>query len=179
MEIDTQLVSKAFQFIMSEAPGFSRAWARESGAGHCGKGVPSSVAWCGESLCREGSEMPATEVRELSVLAIYVNELAVSEAFYSQQLGFVKIQDIEPGILMKAGEVSLYLEACDREGSSGKPGVAGMVPCFGTESIRGSYEALKAAGVPVNSEYQECGPTFALFRVTDPDGNQLEFAGTP
>lgn len=37
--------------------------------------------------------MPATEEKELSVLAIYVKDLAVSEAFYSRQLGFFRWVD--------------------------------------------------------------------------------------
>ena len=38
---------------------------------------------------------------------------------------------------------------------------------------------VAAAGVPVIEKYQQAGETFAMFRVADPDGNVVEFAGTP
>ncbi|MDP6357635.1 MAG: hypothetical protein QF473_21135 [Planctomycetota bacterium] len=45
--------------------------------------------------------------------------------------------------------------------------------------MKASYEALKAAGVNIALDYQEFAPTFALFQVSDPDGNLIEFAGQP
>ncbi|HHH76050.1 MAG TPA: hypothetical protein ENL03_03380 [Phycisphaerae bacterium] len=54
-----------------------------------------------------------------------------------------------------------------------------MQPCFATDSVRQSYEALKASGVKILEEYQEYAPTFALFKIADPDGNMIEIAGNP
>jgi len=56
--------------------------------------------------------------KELDVLAVRVTDLARSEAFCRDQLGFEKPEDMAPGILMKAGEVTLYLEA-GREDAGG------------------------------------------------------------
>lgn len=123
--------------------------------------------------------MATITVKDLNVLAIYVTDLARSATFYSDHLGFEKCEEMEPGILMKAGEVTLYLEACRENERSGKATTAEFIPCFATDSIKGAYESLKAAGIPISTEYQEFAPTFALFRVSDPDGNQIEFAGTP
>jgi len=123
--------------------------------------------------------MATVMVRDLNVLAVYVSDLARSEAFYRDQLGFEKMGDMEPGVLMKAGNVTLYIEACRLNGRGGLSDNSEFSPCFGTDSVKASYEALRNAGVLVNSEYREYGPTFALFRICDPDGNLIEFAGTP
>jgi hypothetical protein len=86
---------------------------------------------------------------------------------------------MEPGILMKAGEVTLYLEAGRKNERGREYAMSEFSPCFATHSVKGSYEALKAAGVPIRAEYQEFAPTFAFFRIADPDGNLIEFAGSP
>ena len=110
---------------------------------------------------------------------IYVTDLARSEAFYRDHLGFEKIEDMPPGILMKAGTVSLYLEANRERGNDATPRSSEFSPCFATESVKGSYGALKAAGVTISADYQEFAPTFAFFVIGDPDGNLIEFAGAP
>lgn len=123
--------------------------------------------------------MATTNVRDLNVLAIYVTDLARSETFYREHLGFEKCEDMEPGILMKSGEVTLYIEACRKTERGAERASAEFSPCFATDSIKDSYEALKAAGVSISAEYQEFAPTFAFFRISDPDGNLIEFAGKP
>jgi catechol 2,3-dioxygenase-like lactoylglutathione lyase family enzyme len=124
-------------------------------------------------------DMTTVTVKGLNVLAVYVTDLARSEAFYREHLGFEKCQDMEPGILMKAGEVTLYLEACRQEPRGKGLRTVEFSPCFATDSVKGAYRALKAAGVPISVEYQEFAPTFAFFRISDPDGNLIEFAGKP
>lgn len=52
-------------------------------------------------------------------------------------------------------------------------------PCFATDGVKAAYQSLKAAGVRIVGEYQEFGPQFAFFRVSDPDGNLIEIAGAP
>ncbi|MBD3277920.1 MAG: hypothetical protein GF388_06450 [Candidatus Aegiribacteria sp.] len=123
--------------------------------------------------------MAVTTVKCLNVLAVYVTDIARSEAFYRDHLGFEKVADLEPGILMEAGEVKLFLEGCREKQRSEKPATAEFSPWFSTDSVRGAYHALKKAGVPISTEYQEFAPTFALFRISDPDGNLIEFAGAP
>lgn len=123
--------------------------------------------------------MATVTVRDLNVLSVFVSDLSRSEAFYRDHLGFVKLDDMEPGVLMKAGGVTLYIEACRLNGRGGLSDTAEFSPCFETDGVRASYEALKKAGIVVNTEYREFGPSFALFRVCDPDGNLIEFAGKP
>lgn len=123
--------------------------------------------------------MAAVLVRDLNVLAVYVTELARSEAFYRDHLGFGRVGDMEPGVLMKAGPVTLYIEACRRKVHDGEAGTAEFCPCFETDSVKASFEALRDAGVTISAGYREYGPEFALFRISDPDGNLIEFAGKP
>jgi catechol 2,3-dioxygenase-like lactoylglutathione lyase family enzyme len=123
--------------------------------------------------------MPTVEVTGLNVLAVYATDAVVSEAFYRDHLGFEKVEDLPPGILMKAGEVTLYLEggrAASRPESSDK---SVLSPCFATASVQRSFKAMKSAGVRIAHDYEALGPGFALFRICDPDGNLIEFAGKP
>jgi catechol 2,3-dioxygenase-like lactoylglutathione lyase family enzyme len=121
--------------------------------------------------------MPTTVVEELNVLALYVEDMEKTRAFYAEHLGFEHVENIDPGILMKAGEVALYIEG--GHAGNGPSALAGYCPCFAAASVRSSYEALSAAGVTISAPFQEFGPSFALFRIADPDGNQIEFAGAP
>ena len=123
--------------------------------------------------------MPTVVVNDMHVLAIYVTDLEKSEAFYSEHLGFKKIQDMSPGILMKAGEITLYLEAGRAEDRDKSSSTTGFCPCFATDSIKTSFEAISDTGIPIASSYQEFDPSFAFFRIRDPEGNLIEFAGTP
>jgi len=123
--------------------------------------------------------MASTTVKGLSVLAIYVADLARAETFYFEHLGFEKTGDVDPGILMRAGDVLLYLEQTSEtlDRTAGAP--LGFCPCFETASVKASFDALSEAGVPIQVPYQEFGPTFAFFRFADPDGNLIEIAGEP
>jgi len=123
--------------------------------------------------------MPTTQVKDMHVLAIYVTDLEKSQAFYAEHLGFEKTQDMTPGILMKAGDVTLYLEADRKKGRDESMSTTEFSPCFATDSVKTSYDALEKAGISIVSPYQEFGPTFSFFRIRDPDGNLIEFAGTP
>ena len=122
--------------------------------------------------------MAVTHVKDMQVLSIYVKSLEISEAFYHEYLGFKRFQDMDPGILMRAGAVTLYMEESRKpDGPSTKP--FGFSPCFETESIKASFASLREAGVEIETEYQEFGPQFAFFRILDPDGNLIELAGSP
>jgi catechol 2,3-dioxygenase-like lactoylglutathione lyase family enzyme len=80
---------------------------------------------------------------------------------------------------MKAGEIMLYIEECREHERAADSRTAEFSPCFATDSVKGSYAALKVAGVPISAEYQEFAPTLAFFCISDPDGNLIEFAGAP
>ncbi len=123
--------------------------------------------------------MATTRVKDLNVIAVYVTNLDRSKDFYREHLGFEETEDLAPGVLMKSGTVTLYLEANRNRERDNSTQTAEFSPCFATDSVKASFEALKAAGVQICSAYQLFGPTFAFFRIVDPDGNLIEFAGKP
>ncbi len=99
--------------------------------------------------------------------------------FYTERLGFEKGEDMSPGVLLRAGDVTLYLEPGRKTRESASREFPEFSPCFASESVKQSYEVLKSAGVTIVEDYQEYGPTFALFKIADPDGNLIELAGQP
>jgi catechol 2,3-dioxygenase-like lactoylglutathione lyase family enzyme len=123
--------------------------------------------------------MSTVTVTGLNVIAVFVTDLAASEAFYRDRFGFEKTADMEPGILMRAGDVTLYMEPGRAPKASGSTRTAECAPCFAVESVRSAWEALVAADVEVVCAYQEFSPEFGFFQVADPDGNLIEFAGKP
>jgi len=123
--------------------------------------------------------MSKVNVRELSVLALYVTDLDKAKAFYVEQLGFREGERTPPGLLLRSGEVTLYLEGGREKRKLGAREFSEFSPCFATDSVKRSYEALRSAGVDVVEDYKEYGPHFALFKIADPDGNLIEFAGEP
>lgn len=123
--------------------------------------------------------MPTVTVTGLNVIAIHVTDLSQAEEFYRDQLGFQKCQDMPPGILMESADVTIYLEPGRQQGAERKRTAAEVSPCFACRSVKAASEALRAAGVPFVSDYQEFGPSFAFFQIMDPDGNVIEFAGEP
>ncbi|MDP6354987.1 MAG: VOC family protein [Planctomycetota bacterium] len=55
--------------------------------------------------------MSTITVQGLNVLAVYVTDIEISESFYRDHLGFERTQEMPPGILIKSGELTLYLES--------------------------------------------------------------------
>lgn len=125
--------------------------------------------------------MPTVQVSGIQVVAVYVSDLAKARTFFSEQLGFQVSEEMPPGVLMKAGEVTLYLEGGRKKKSAAQAKLAEVSVCLALKDlgVRAAYEKLRAAGVSVRQEYTEFAPSFAMFRVADPDGNVLEFAGAP
>lgn len=123
--------------------------------------------------------MALVQTTGIEVVAIYVTDLERAKAFYCDTLGCVESEEMPPGILLKIGEQSIYLEG-GRAPKSCEPGKhTEVAPCFGTASIKTAFEALEKEGVTILTPYKEFGPTFAMFQIADPDGNVIEFAGAP
>lgn len=122
--------------------------------------------------------MPTVTVKGLNVIAIYVADLERAKSFYINELGFVPSQEMPPGILLTAGDLTIYIEG-GRTSKVDSYNAAELHPCFATDSVKASYLALKEKGVKIVTDYIEYAPTFALFRIADPDGNTIEFAGHP
>ena len=101
--------------------------------------------------------------------------------FYIGTLGMKKIKEMGDGVLLQAlGDLTIYLEA-GRTTAAADP-ISGPVSCMCfslEEGIQASYETLKKAGVPMVGHYFDFGPEFHMFRVADPSGNVIEFAGKP
>jgi len=123
--------------------------------------------------------MSRIEIRGINVLAVYVSDLERSKTFYTEILGFEEGDEVAPGILLKSGEVTLYLEAGRLERGVRTGNLPEFSPCFETESVRRTFEEMILSDVSIVEEYQEYGPAFALFKIADPDGNLIEFAGEP
>ena len=118
-------------------------------------------------------------VTGVNVISIYVSDLERAKDFYVNVLGLQKSGDMPPGILLSAGDSTVYLEGGRSPG--GKPDTESpcMSVCFAADSVKKAYEALKTEGVVMVGDYQEMAPTFAMFQCADPDGNVIEFAGSP
>lgn len=124
--------------------------------------------------------MSTVQITQLHVLAIYISDLQGARDFYTTHFGFIDAGGMPPGLLLAGGGATLYLEEGRVPRALGEePATAEICPCFGLESIKAGWEALRAAGLHVLMPYTEYAPTFAMFAVADPDGNRLEFAGRP
>jgi catechol 2,3-dioxygenase-like lactoylglutathione lyase family enzyme len=120
------------------------------------------------------------QVRSLSVVAVYVSDLTRARAFYEGLLGFDFAEEMDPGVLLRAGDVMLYVEPGRVPRGRGPGREAETAPCFAIQDgVKSAYAALSGAGVTIVQEYVEYSPTFAFFCAADPDGNRIEFAGTP
>ncbi len=125
---------------------------------------------------------PRTEgplVTEVAVVAIYVRDLERALEFYRDQLGLEVQGTMDPGVLLTAGATTLYLEGGRQV--LAPPGMEGCTTslCLTGPSIQRIWEHLQACGVHVVEPWLQHGPDFAMFRVEDPDGNVVEFAGKP
>jgi len=125
--------------------------------------------------------MSTIEVSGLNAVAVYVADLERAKAFYVGHLGFRPCGEMPPGILLSAGDVTIYIEG-GRKPKSAAPLIECEVGfCLETAagSVKDAHAKLSAAGATIIEDYQEFAPTFAMFRIADPDGNVIEFAGKP
>ena len=129
----------------------------------------------------------AATVAGLSHAAVRTKNILESIRFYTEVLG------LEEAFRMNAEDGSLatvylflapgqYLELFAggaREGISG-PDVTGVCHlCLMTKDIQQSYEAVKAAGGPLDSEIKRGGFRCLMFWTHDPDGTQIEIMEMP
>ena len=126
-------------------------------------------------------------VAGLSHVAIRARSISDSVRYYTDVLGLREAFRMfrEDGSL---GTVYLYLAPGQylelfsdgtREGISG-PDVIGMCHlCLMTEDIRRSYNDVKAAGGPLDSEIKRGKSECLMFWTHDPDGTQIEVMEMP
>lgn len=123
--------------------------------------------------------MSTVTVTGLQVISVFCSDLQKSKNFYIDHLGFKQMQDMPPGVLLSAGELTVYLEP-GRQSRTSKPlKFPEVSPCFDCGSVKEAFRDLKDAGITIVSDYVEYGPQFAMFKIADPDGNVIEFGGNP
>jgi catechol 2,3-dioxygenase-like lactoylglutathione lyase family enzyme len=126
--------------------------------------------------------MSTIRVAEFNVAAVYVDDLAAAERFYVEHLGFARLRPLGPGVLLGVpDQLTLYLEGGhERVETPQADRHAHVSLCLSAaEGCRKAFERLREAGVPLCGAYEDLGPEFGMFRVFDPAGNIIEFAGKP
>lgn len=124
--------------------------------------------------------MSVIEIEDLNIIAIYVSDLERAIRFYTEILGFKKDYDNGPGVCLKVENVlSIYLEGgYSKKNDDHRQACVAM--CLNPKGgLRGAWEKLKNSDVQTVGEYEEFGDQFSMFRIQDPDGNVIEFAGKP
>jgi predicted enzyme related to lactoylglutathione lyase len=119
-------------------------------------------------------------VNDLAVISIYVSNLKEAKGFYVGVLGLEDKGDMGPGCMLALGDSSFLLEPGGEnnlENQSMK--FANTVVCFGVESVKQAYEEIEKSGIPITMKYSEYSPEYAVFMISDPDGNIIEMVGIP
>ncbi len=130
-------------------------------------------------------------------IGIVVKDLSVSEKFYGETLGLPEVRDVQISAdvaaksgcasgpfrfkAFQAGEVQLKIAQAESNPPSGSGKVDAATGhrylTFSVESVEDAYNALKAAGVPLQGEVTEVVPGRFICFFADPDGNMLECVG--
>jgi catechol 2,3-dioxygenase-like lactoylglutathione lyase family enzyme len=124
--------------------------------------------------------MSTVNVSGLCVVTVFATDLERSKAFYMNHLGFKEGDPMPPGIILRAGEITLYLEGGrkKREGAPLKQAELGFTFEL-REGLKEACAKFRDADVPLVGVYEEFSPSYGFFRIADPDGNVIEIAGKP
>ena len=133
------------------------------------------------------SEQNLQTVAGLSHVAIRTRDILESVRFYMEILGLREAFRMhrEDGTLatvymfIAPGQYLELFSGGTREGLSGKDVIGMCHICLMTKDIRQSYEAVKAAGGPVDREIQRGQSRCWMFWTHDPDGTQIEMMEMP
>ena len=126
-------------------------------------------------------------VSGLSHAAIRTRSIADSLRFYTGVLGLREAFRMygEDGSLatvylfLAPGQYLELFAGGTREGISG-PGVTGVCHlCLMTKDVERSYEAVRAAGGPLDSAVKTGGSLCRMFWTHDPDGTEIEIMEMP
>jgi catechol 2,3-dioxygenase-like lactoylglutathione lyase family enzyme len=142
--------------------------------------------------------MPLLKMTKDSIdIGIVVKDLSVSEKFYGDTLGLPEVREVQLSaeIAVKSGCASGAfrfkafqagnVQLKNAQAESNPPPGGGKVDAatghryitFSVESVGEAYNALKAAGVPLQGEIAEVVPGRFICFFADPDGNMLECVG--
>ena len=131
--------------------------------------------------------MSELTVAGLSHVAIRTRDILESVRFYTEVLGLREAFRMhrEDGTLatvylsIAPGQYLELFSGGNREGISGKDVIGMCHICLMTKDIRKSYDAVKAAGGPVDREIQRGQSRCWMFWTHDPDGTQIEIMEMP
>ena len=125
--------------------------------------------------------MAAPLVTGFGVIAIYVTDLFRARAFYVDALGLRVEGERDARVLLRAGDVRVYLESSRPLAAQADPGNerASVVPCFLADGVLEAERRLREAGFVIVQPTVVHADDFAALRVADPDGNIVELAGKP
>ena len=120
------------------------------------------------------------QLRSIAVIGIYVSDLQASKNFYINDLGFNDRGDMRPGCMLELGEMSFYLEPGRKKRIENRQFKdADITICFNVESVKKTYEEFEKRQIPIIRKYVEYSLEYAMFMISDPDGNIFEIAGNP
>ena len=133
------------------------------------------------------SEQNPQTVAGLSHVAIRTRDILESVRFYTEVLGLREAFRMhrEDGSLATVymyfapGQYLELFSGGTREGTEGKDVIGFCHICLMTKDIRQSYEAVKAAGGPIDREIQQGQSKCRMFWTHDPDGTQIEVMEMP
>ena len=131
--------------------------------------------------------MSELTVAGLSHVAVRTRDILESVRFYTEVLGLQEAFRMhrEDGTLatvylsIAPGQYLELFSGGTREGISGKDVIGMCHICLMTKDIRQSYEAVKAAGGPVDREIRRGQSRCWMFWTHDPDGTQIEIMEMP
>ena len=123
-------------------------------------------------------ETNPNQLRSIAVIGIYVSDLQEAKNFYINDLGFNDKGDMGPGYMLELGEMSFYLEPGRKKRiENQKLKDADITVCFNVESVKKTYEEFEKRQIPIVMKYVEYSADYAMFMISDPDGNIFEIAG--
>lgn len=129
----------------------------------------------------EGEQDMKLDIQGFNVAAIYSDDLVKSVAFYSDVLGFEKQAEMGGGVQMHLNGdpgIAIYIQggfaADTREYENSKIALS-----FHTSSVKRAYARAKDLKLSINFDYKEIGPSYAMFCLQDPSGNQIMLMGAP
>ena len=133
------------------------------------------------------SEQNPQTVAGLSHVAIRTRDILESVHYYTEVLGLREAFRMhrEDGTLatvymfIAPGQYLELFSGGTREGTEGKDVIGFCHICLMTKDIRQSYEAVKAAGGPIDREIQQGQSKCRMFWTHDPDGTQIEVMEMP
>ncbi len=124
--------------------------------------------------------MGLIQIQDFNLPAVYVDDFPLGLRFYTEVLGFTKERDLPPGVLLRiTKDLVLYLEGGRRPVTEPALHARTSLRFSTAEGMRASYQRLREAGVRMVGEYMAMSPERHLFRIADPAGNVIEFAGKP